>query len=328
MIDPKLDYTETNTRLADKLNSNEITVVRTASGYQIATLANTPDSHERILSFKEKDLGSSVLYLFSDIDHIKKAVTTLPKYVEILMMALNQGSVVFILSSNQTVNNSVDIACCLPAHQENSNTIQQLGFPLATSSANISGWPPATNIQMMEHYFGKEFTGQIHTWLDYTWLEPLVLNCVNDGEITIERPGIISFEEIRSILHPSINLKKDFKYGLKAEKLKVYRHLTSHIHSAATSVVLGTKRVLKSILEVDLPDYFHTFITNNVSFINLGSQSNPETVARNLYSNLFHARNQNADKVYILQDNWGHGNWAEVIEYNLKKYTEIIDLAE
>jgi tRNA A37 threonylcarbamoyladenosine synthetase subunit TsaC/SUA5/YrdC len=321
MIDLSPAYYNTSLNLENRLKSQDVTVIRTTSGYQLATLANSSESVNKILSFKDKKLDSNVIYLFSDIEHVRSATLPFPNYIEMLMLTLNQGSAVFILPSNKTICDSDFIACCLPAHAENAQIVKSLAFPLVTSSANVAGWPPATNIEMMESYFGYEFARQAHTWVDYTWIEPMVLNCSIEGQVIIERPGVISFDEVRSLLPTRIKLDKNYQFGNSVEKMIISEYDVNTVSPTQRIVVMGTKKILHSILDVTIPEHFHIFTAGNITLLNIGSQTNPETIARNLYHNLFLARKQEPDAIYLLNDKWGRSNWAEIIEYNLKKYT-------
>lgn len=75
----------------------------------------------------------------------------------------------------------------MPNHEFLLKLLKRLDFPLAQTSANISGMPPAKNSKEINSYFGKseigldliidggEFFGSPSTIVDFTGKEPLIL---------------------------------------------------------------------------------------------------------------------------------------------------------
>lgn len=89
----------------------------------------------------------------------------------------------------------------IPAHSIMQEVLMRLDFPLAQTSANISGQPPAKTVQEIRDYFegrpdqpdliidGGEVTGAASTIIDLTKNEPYVL-----------RTGLMSREELEMLL--------------------------------------------------------------------------------------------------------------------------------
>ena len=92
---------------------------------------------------------------------------------------------------------------------------------------------------------------------------------------------------------------------------------TESLELQTAEVVLGTKEKLREVLGIELPAYFTETTVDGVNIINLGSQTNLESVARNLIHNIELARSYTNKTRTIIDQNWGNSYWGQYISTNL-----------
>jgi L-threonylcarbamoyladenylate synthase len=89
----------------------------------------------------------------------------------------------------------------IPDNQTALLMLNSLGAPLAVSSANISGSPPATNFEIALFYFANEDDLLIIDGGESQKQKASTVTEVKDGKIVILRPGPISKEELEAAIN-------------------------------------------------------------------------------------------------------------------------------
>ena len=137
--------------------------------------------------------------MIADPDDVKKYVDHISDTAKRLMSLFWPGALAIIFP----LKNGSDISIRLPDNAVARDLIRTVKLPIVTTSANISGHPPATDAQQVLMDLG----GKIHTILDggSTRLRSssTVLK-VKDDTIEIIRHGIITESIIRSCLENSL----------------------------------------------------------------------------------------------------------------------------
>jgi hypothetical protein len=111
----------------------------------------------------------------------------------------------------------------------------------------------------------------------------------DDTQVTVLKAGSVNVKELSNVLPKDVDLvvqpiTPDLSDFIKVSSIEDFELQT-------VDLVLGTKEKLREILGVELPAYFTETSIDGVTIINLGSQTNLESVARNLFHNIELARN-------------------------------------
>jgi hypothetical protein len=143
-----------------------------------------------------------------------------------------------------------------------------------------------------------------------------IFDCTKDNTVTMVKPGSIKIDELKHALPENVDLLIETKPIFDLSNIK-YIDKTEQLADNNFKVILGTKEKLRDILDIELPEYFTQFKLEEKTLINLGSQTNLESVAKNLANNLNLAQSISGDSIAILGQNWGESHWGVFIKSNL-----------
>ncbi|MEM1312570.1 MAG: hypothetical protein AAGF07_03860 [Patescibacteria group bacterium] len=149
----------------------------------------------------------------------------------------------------------------------------------------------------------------------------VILNCLNNNKILVEDPGSFNFGELVKVFPVDIQFKTN---NNKIKELKNIYTINNPecINLNSFSTIIGTKEQIKKTLDYEFPVYFSEILKNDKHIINLGSQTNLEGLAKNLYSKLSLANLLNGKKL-VLNQAWGTSYWAQNITANLQNLPDI-----
>lgn len=213
----------------------------------------------------------------------------------------------------------------IPSNEIAIRLIQEAGVPIAAPSANISGRVSPTSFDLLDSELIKKVGAVIDGGECKKGLESTVLKVINNKKIKILRPGAISLEDIQdftstfdssirveySLSHESIRLSKTPKDLIKAKnssknkifspgtkykhyspstRLKLFKIEESNYLETIKKIVEQNSRVAvlgKSELKVELEAFFGELMnTGDLLFLDLGSETNLDEIAKNLYAKL------------------------------------------
>jgi hypothetical protein len=98
------------------------------------------------------------------------------------------------------------------------------------------------------------------------------------------------------------------------DNLDVFK-ITSKPNIRAKSVILGTKESLKKEFDLWFLKHFCVYRKDNLVLINIGSQTNPENIIKQLGKNLSLAEKENAKYTYFLNQTWPQSQWGEILRF-------------
>ncbi|MBI2471623.1 MAG: threonylcarbamoyl-AMP synthase [Planctomycetes bacterium] len=181
------------------LRAGELVAFPTETVYGLGALRDNAKAVERIYEVKKRAGEKRLTLMIADPDDVTKYVDRLSDTAKRLMSLFWPGAMSIIFP----LKNGSDISIRLPDNAVARDLIRAVKLPIVTTSANISGHPPATDAQQVLMDLG----GKIHTILDggSTRLRSssTVLK-VKDDTIEIIRHGIITESIIRSCLENSL----------------------------------------------------------------------------------------------------------------------------
>ena len=308
------------------LSQNKPILISIKGLYYFLSLSDK-SSVENLHKIKNKPLAEEIVYLFSDIQKLEKYVVDIPQYLNFVTSVFSPEPIFSVLNSNKALNNNSNIVVCLAVDDSVQDFLHFIDSPLALTSANIHNYPIATNKEMMNNYFpNQDFEFLSFCCTNRDFVQPAVIDYTKSDSIEICRPGNIDISEIGSILPGKVQVRNNFEKRNRFWNLYSVKNL-SEIDKVSGRVVLGTKEKLREVFGVSVGEYFNTMEFGDYTLINLGSSTNMETVARNLFDHL-----TLADKVvdggdkYLLWQDWGKNYWGKLVSHYLNEFCSELNL--
>ncbi|OHA47500.1 MAG: threonylcarbamoyl-AMP synthase [Candidatus Taylorbacteria bacterium RIFOXYD2_FULL_36_9] len=190
-----------NIKNIEILKKGGVGVIPTDTIYGLACCAFSKEVVVRVFKLKERDENKPLIIIISDISDLEKfGIKTSLKQAEFIKKYWpGKVTVIFEVSKEfEYLDKGLGLAIRLPDNEKIREFLKQTG-PLATSSANIQGLPPAKNITEAKKYFGPP-TGRVNDGVgfyeDGGELEslPSTLVKINGDKIEILRQGIVRLE--------------------------------------------------------------------------------------------------------------------------------------
>lgn len=277
----------------------------TETVYGLGADALNPMAVLSLFKAKKRPLDNPPIIHVGNIQDVYKLVKNVPYQAKMLMEKLWPGPLTLILNRSEiipdvTVSGLDTVAIRIPDHNVALALLKKSGCFIAAPSANLAGKPsPTTAKHVLE-----DLNGRIDAVLDsgptYIGVESTVL----DATVTpmqILRPGGYPFEKLVAILekvelHPvakaekSLLMQKPSSPGIKykhyapnAEMILIEGNISAVIQEMHDLIQFYTKKGRTvGVLATDetAPHYQHLNVKS------LGSRSNLEVIAKNLFRSL------------------------------------------
>ena len=185
------------------LNENKLIVFPTETVYGIAGNGLTLSVVNNLYQAKKRDYSKPFTLMVNDITKIKD-IAYVSENEEKVIKKFMPGPITLILKkkdciSNLVTANSDTVGVRIPNHKIALSILKSVDYPLATSSANISGSVNNSNIEDiindLENYVDIFIKGNISSNL----LASTVVE-IKNNEVNILRNGIISKENIEEVI--------------------------------------------------------------------------------------------------------------------------------
>jgi L-threonylcarbamoyladenylate synthase len=185
------------------LNEGKLIVFPTETVYGIAGNGLTLSVVNNLYQAKKRDYSKPFTLMVNDITKIKD-IAYVSENEEKVIKKFMPGPITLILKkkdciSNLVTANSDTVGVRIPNHKIALSILKSVDYPLATSSANISGSVNNSNIEDiindLENYVDIFIKGNISSNL----LASTVVE-IKNNEVNILRNGIISKENIEEVI--------------------------------------------------------------------------------------------------------------------------------
>ena len=185
------------------LNEGKLIVFPTETVYGIAGNGLTLSVVNNLYQAKKRDYSKPFTLMVNDITKIKD-IAYVSENEEKVIKKFMPGPITLILKkkdciSNLVTANSDTVGVRIPDHEIALSILKSVDYPLATSSANISGSVNNSNIEDiindLENYVDIFIKGNISSNL----LASTVVE-IKNNEVNILRNGIISKENIEEVI--------------------------------------------------------------------------------------------------------------------------------
>ncbi|HPG38654.1 MAG TPA: L-threonylcarbamoyladenylate synthase [bacterium] len=183
-------------RAAKILQKGGVIAYPTETVYGIGCNIFDDKAVNRIYTIKQRDKGKALIVIAADIIQISDIVESIPEEAEKLIENFWPGPLTIVFETSSTLKEfpfgkSKTIAIRIPDNPICLSLLKISGFPIVSTSANISGQPSATKAQQVFDQFGSELdliidggealTSQPSTVIDITKTPPRILR---EGAIT------------------------------------------------------------------------------------------------------------------------------------------------
>lgn len=203
-IDPVRPQHRLIEKAADVLKCGGVIGYPTETVYGIGCSAFNGNAVDRIIQLKNRDRSKAMIIIAGDTVQVRELVTSIPEEAERLIENFWPGPLTIVFEASSLLKDfafgkSKTIAIRIPDSVICMELIKESGFPIISTSANISGQPPATSAEQVADYFGTQLdlivdggpSQEIHpsTVVDITHASPRIV-----------REGAISTLEINTVL--------------------------------------------------------------------------------------------------------------------------------
>jgi len=313
----------------DLLQSWKLVWFPTETVYGLGALVNNSEAVEQVYQIKHRPSDNPLICHFASASQIKEYTTNLPAYRDILVSHFSPGAVSYLLYCKDerlrpATRWSDKVLCRIPSHPLALQLLEQLDGPVVWPSANPSGQPSATNVDMIEHYFGADFA-VLDGWSSIIGLESTIIDCTMSDIVTILRPWQVWVTEIQNALerggyeipvHLIQEIDNEMTPGSK------YRHYSPHtiIYKISTRDPIHERGDIAIIWPTELLQWLKT--TEVLHRINLGSIYMPSTIAHNLYRKLHELDSLWVRHAYLLTWQLGTSSIEQALAHRFKKIGE------
>ena len=187
---------------ADVLDRGGLVVFPTDTVYGLAAKVMDADAIERIYNVKGREYTKAIAVLIGELSQLSEVAEEISEKTENLLQSFWPGALTAVVSKRPelptTLSLNLTIGVRMPDFDFARALVKKVG-PLATTSANLSGFDSAINAEMAY----KQLNGKIDLIIDggvcSGGVASTVVDCT-DESFRILRVGAISEEQIQSVL--------------------------------------------------------------------------------------------------------------------------------
>jgi L-threonylcarbamoyladenylate synthase len=322
------------TEAVNKLKNSEIIGIPTETVYGLAAVATDEKAVNKIYEVKNRPRDNPLICHFYDFRQVQKYISNFPDYLPDLVAKFSPGPVSYLVNLQPNSNlkpatSGLDTMIFrIPNHKLCLELLEKIEIPLAAPSANTSGKFSPTNGEMVEIDLGDKIAGILDGGECEIGLESTILDCRENGKITILRPGSIGkidLEKIATKFNLQIfnhknnqNTTPGNKYSHYATQTPIFKFFKDEflkdINLNKEIAILLAKtdldNFLRNLQEISGLNYNIIFepekfveknpknqLEINIYILSLGE--NETQIARNLYQKLFLLDKLKVDKSYL-----------------------------
>lgn len=292
------------------IKDGELVIFPTETVYGIGANVFDEKAIEKIFIAKGRPSDNPLIVHLANKDQIKDVAENITEIERMLINAFMPGPFTIILKKRNCIPNIVTaglntVAVRIPSNEIARKIILNSGIPIAAPSANISGKPSGTNIEIVREELEKRVSVIIDGGETEIGLESTVVKVIDEIPVVL-RPGKITPEDIKQVVG---KVKIDSKVFEKIEKNQTvespgmkYRHYAPDTKCKLVYFQKETEQIanIEKIIEQNNGDVVVIGVSEHKTkinltqerFIDMGSKENLEEIAKKIYSSL-----RKADKI-------------------------------
>ncbi|MBN1558829.1 threonylcarbamoyl-AMP synthase [candidate division KSB1 bacterium] len=190
--------------VADILRKGGVIGYPTETIYGIGCNALNGAAVERIYQLKNRDRSKAMILIAGDTVQVSELVISIPEAAEKLIENFWPGPLTIVFEASSRLREfafgkSKTIAIRIPDSALCLELIKETGFPIVSTSANISGQPSATSAAQVENFFGDQLEVIIDGGPSVDNIPSTVVD-ITKSPARVVRQGAISTLEINTVL--------------------------------------------------------------------------------------------------------------------------------
>jgi L-threonylcarbamoyladenylate synthase len=170
----------------------------TETFYGLGVDVTNDQAIKKLFDVKRRDYGNPVAVIVSDRTMLASIVSEIPEKALVLMDLFWPGPLTILFNTNRKISkrlttNTGKIGIRISSHPVAEALVRELGRPLTTTSANLSGFPPSFKAAHLRSYFKDK----IDLIVDCGTLPPSAGSTVVDvteEKLAVIREGVIKGE--------------------------------------------------------------------------------------------------------------------------------------
>lgn len=226
-------FTKENLDIAAKaLQQGEIVSFPTETVYGLGAIATSQEAVLKVFEAKGRPSDNPLIVHISDIQQMTSTVEEIPEIALNLAKDFWPGPLTMILKAKPGIYAPAlsaglpTVSFRMPNHPLTLELITKVGIPLVGPSANLSTKPSPTKVQHVFEDMNGRIRGIVDGGSSTVGVESTVIDLTNEEGPVILRPGVITKEQIESVIGPiqsSVTTKTGEREIPKSPGMK-YRH--------------------------------------------------------------------------------------------------------
>ncbi len=198
--------TISQTQAIKEILDGNIVALPTETVYGIFGLANSSKAVSKVYQIKNRPADNPLICHFYSYEQILEHTINQPEYLAILMNEFCPGPITFLLELNpkselkHATVGQTKVCCRIPDNEFTLQILKEINIPLFGPSANSSTKVSGTNPEIIFEDLGNRLAGIVDGGSCNIGLESTIIDCTNEHEIKILRPGAIGKKEIEEAL--------------------------------------------------------------------------------------------------------------------------------
>ncbi len=302
------DYDSTIAIASEILKNNGIVAIPTETVYGLAASAYSEEAIKKVFEAKGRPQDNPLIVHISDFDMLYEVACDIPQNATICANRFWPGPLTMVLKKSGKTADCVSagldtVAVRMPSQQVALDIIKTSKLPLAAPSANLSGSPSPTEAKYVKADLDGKIDAIVFGEKCEVGLESTVVSfCCNPPRLL--RPGAVTAEQLKELIP---NLVIDSAVLAEPENLeKVHSPGMKYKHYAPKT---------EAILVEGEREQFISFVNNqknaaaicfceedseiNIPKICYGSENNPSSLAKEIFTTLREIDKLPVEKVYI-----------------------------
>lgn len=200
IIDLKDNFELAIQRSTEVLNQGGVIVFPTDTVYGLASRYDNENSIHRIYEIKGRDQTKALAVLIGDLNQLRIVAEDIPEIALTLGEHLWPGALTLVVKKNMQIGTPLSMDNSIGVRIPDDRFVQELAKivgPLATTSANLSGYPSATNTEDVMDQIGNMVDLVINGGESRGGVPSTVVDC-REVPVRILREGAITKQLIES----------------------------------------------------------------------------------------------------------------------------------
>ena len=309
-----MKFNQSNIKKAKKyLDKNCCIAVPTETVYGLAANAYSNNAVKKIFKIKKRPQSNPLIVHYSNINDLKKDCLINANFLK-LYKKFSPGPITYILNLNQNskiskivTNNKNSLAVRFPKHKIFRKLLNNLNYPVAAPSANISTRLSAVKASDVKEDFGNKIKYILDGGKCNIGIESTIIDLRDKPEIL--RLGGLEVSKIKKILGKKIKITTNLKKKIAPGHSKLH-------YSPGIPLRMNIKKPKKNEAFILLKKNKNTYL----NYFYLSKKNNLKEAAKNLYSLLREIKNKGYKSIAVEKiQNLGFG---QTINDRLKRASQ------